>query len=99
MKRQTRLEKVRNLVEQIEKDNNTQELTELAVYLETFRQKLQVRSMDIVQQRLAVCSAALAKDKPTLRKFLHSQYEEIVSWARESLLPPGAAPPWPRVSV
>jgi hypothetical protein len=55
--------------------------------------------MDIVQQRLAVCSAALAKDKATLRKFLNSQYEEIVSWVQECLMPPGAAPPWPRISV
>jgi hypothetical protein len=98
MKRQTRLEKVRKLVTEIEKNNDTQELTDLAVYLEAFRQKLQVRSMDIVQQRLAVCSAALAKDKATLRKFLHSQYEEIVSWARENLTPPGP-PQWPRISV
>src|SRR5260370_35318388 len=98
MSRMTRIEKVAALVEKIEKENIPQELTDLAVYLETFRQKLEVRSMDIVQQRLAVCSAALAKDKRTLQKFQHSQFEEITSWVRECLLPPGAAPPWPRIS-
>jgi hypothetical protein len=93
-----RIEQLRKIVEEIEKHKDTQELTDLAKYLDACHEKLQVRAMDIVEQRNAVCSASLAKDKRTLRKFLHSQFPEIVSWCRESLLPPGV-PPWPRVSV
>jgi hypothetical protein len=95
----TRMQKLRTIISEIEKHHDPAELTELGVFLDAIRQKLEIRAMSIAEQRNAVCSAALAKDKATLRKFLHSQFEEIVSWACESLVPPGAAPPWPRVSV
>lgn len=63
------------------------EIAEAAQYLETLRAKISVRAMSLPLQRNAVMIASNVGDKPTLRRFENSQYEEIREWAKQAQLP------------
>jgi hypothetical protein len=92
-----RLLEVRTIIEEIERDNDTAELTELSQYLDGFRQKITVRAMSLPEQLNSIAAAALTNDRRTLQMFTFSQYEEAANWARESLSPRG--PGWPRLTL
>jgi hypothetical protein len=67
-------------------------------HIARLHKRLSIRIMSEVEQRTALIIAETSGNKAELRALAeHSQYSDIVSWARESLAPRG--PMYPRFSI